>query len=65
MSDVSAEDIALLNAAFDKLANGICPHCDTTIEHERQVGRCVYGEPCGCRLYQGTAGLAQQLGGEG
>lgn len=30
-----------------------CPHCGTRIDKMRQVGRCVYGDPCGCRLYQG------------
>jgi hypothetical protein len=30
-----------------------CPHCGKTIEKKEQVGRCVYGRPCGCRLYQG------------
>lgn len=35
------------------LDNDICPHCKTPIQHWQQVGRCVYAEPCGCRLYQG------------
>lgn len=36
------------------LANDICPHCQAAITRRVQVGRCVYAEPCGCRLYQGT-----------
>lgn len=35
------------------LADGICPHCTTKIEKKRQVGPCVYADPCGCRLYHG------------
>lgn len=31
---------------------GICPNHHTPITL-RQVGRCVYADPCGCRLYQG------------
>lgn len=34
-------------------AAGMCPHCGRKIEQKKQVGRCVYAEPCGCRLYQG------------
>lgn len=35
------------------LDNDICPHCKTPIQHWQQIGRCVYAEPCGDRLYQG------------
>lgn len=35
------------------LANDICPRCERPITHKRQVGRCVYADPCGHRLYQG------------
>jgi hypothetical protein len=38
---------------INKLKSDVCPHCDTPITRKRQVGRCVYAEPCGCRLYQG------------
>jgi len=37
---------------FEKMADGICPECDASMR-KRQVGRCVYAEPCGHRLYQG------------
>lgn len=30
-----------------------CVHCGKKIESMRQVGRCVYASPCGCRLWQG------------
>jgi hypothetical protein len=36
-----------------ELAAGRCPHCGRDIVRKRQVGRCVYADPCGCRLYQG------------
>ena len=37
----------------DRLANHECPHCGRPLTRKVQVGRCVYGEPCGHRLYQG------------
>lgn len=43
-----------VNVFFGKLNSDVCPHCDTPITSKRQVGRCVYADPCGCRLYQGT-----------
>lgn len=41
-----------LNDLFD---NWVCPHCGADILNERQIGRCAYAEPCGHRIYQGTA----------
>jgi hypothetical protein len=38
---------------FDEIAKGICPICKGIMTKE-QVGRCVYANPCGHRLYQGT-----------
>lgn len=35
------------------LDSDICPHCKAPIQRWKQVGRCVYAEPCGDRLYQG------------
>lgn len=40
---------------LDDLAANRCPHCHQPVTRKRQVGRCVYGEPCGHRLYQGRA----------
>jgi hypothetical protein len=56
----AAEEAARINtrvaeALLSSLARGLCPHCHTKIEEERQVGRCVYARPCGHRLYQGKA----------
>jgi hypothetical protein len=42
------------NEMFAKIANDICPTCDKPYTRQRQVGRCVYAEPCGHRLYQGS-----------
>lgn len=30
-----------------------CPHCKQHVDSLEQVGRCVYANPCGCRVYQG------------
>ncbi len=49
------EVAAIFETYWRKLDAGVCPHCDTAIARKRQVGRCVYAEPCGCRLYQGRA----------
>lgn len=47
------EASAALEAFVNNLNNNICPHCKTPIAEKKQVGRCVYGYPCGHRLYQG------------
>lgn len=39
---------------LSNLENDICPHCEKPIQEKKQIGRCVYGYPCGHRLYQGT-----------
>lgn len=48
-----AATVVAFKAYVDNLSNDICPHCHTPITNKRQVGRCVYADPCGCRLYQG------------
>lgn len=48
-----AEIQTFIKVFFDDLKRGVCPHCQTAIEKRQQVGRCVYAEPCGHRLYQG------------
>lgn len=48
------EDSRSVLAEFvTKLATNVCPTCDQTVERQRQVGPCVYADPCGHRLYQG------------
>jgi hypothetical protein len=39
--------------AFESREIEECPHCGTWVTRLKQVGRCVYSEPCGCRLWQG------------
>lgn len=49
------EEIAAAMRQFgEDLAAGRCPACHQSAT-KRQVGRCVYGEPCGHRMYQGKA----------
>lgn len=43
-----------LRKYLENIANDICPHCNTPIKEKKQIGRCVYGYPCGHRLYQGS-----------
>lgn len=37
---------------LNDLSDGRCPHCRQEVK-QRQVGHCVYGVPCGHRMYQG------------
>jgi len=48
-----AEIRAWLAAAKARDACGACFHCGTPMTAKRQVGPCIYVEPCGCRLGQG------------
>lgn len=47
------ESAAIEQFIKDLLGDTICPQCKTPLTGQRQVGRSVYGEPCGCRMYQG------------
>lgn len=51
---------AKINEWLGKLESNICPDCNAAVERERQVGRCVYAEPCGHRLFQGKARKTRQ-----
>jgi hypothetical protein len=54
--EIEAEEKATSEAVaayFTALSAGLCPVCGQAVTDKRQVGRCVYGEPCGHRLYQG------------
>ena len=44
-----------LERYLGKIAENICPHCETPITEQVQVGRCAYAKPCGHRLFQGKA----------
>lgn len=54
LTDSEREVAEYIKAFMTNLKNDICPHCGTPITNKRQVGRCVYADPCGCRLYQGN-----------
>lgn len=55
MSDtIDASAVEHIKKFLTDLAAGVCPHCGTPIGERRQVGRCVYADPCGHRLYQGS-----------
>lgn len=41
-------------ALLEKGEIDTCPHCGARIVSMKQVGRCVYTQPCGCRLWQGV-----------
>lgn len=49
----------------DLLDDTICPHCKTVLTGQVQIGRCVYGEPCGCRMYQGKVTKKWRKSGHG
>lgn len=57
--ELSEEDMELIGEAvkhyFECLHAGICHVCGVKVENQIQVGRCVYADPCGHRLYQGKA----------
>ncbi len=38
-------------------------HCATKVAELKQVGSCVYAEPCGCRQGQGDAKRMRQVMG--
>lgn len=54
-----AEDeskIELYIKRLNSLQNGktdICPQCGERISSMRKIVRCVYAQPCNCRLWQG------------
>ena len=38
---------------FTKRNQEDCPHCGQHVTDLEKVGRCVYANPCGCRIMQG------------
>lgn len=50
---IDAEVRAYLAAYEAHQSRGECGICGTSMTAKVQVGRCVYVEPCGCRLGQG------------
>lgn len=53
--DTAAEIVRALERLADCMNNWTCFCCGNQMTAERQIGRCVYAVPCGCRLWQGTA----------
>lgn len=52
VEEFEAKMEAKFKETMDNIKNDICPNHKTPMT-KKQVGRCVYAEPCGCRLYQG------------
>ena len=48
-----AEIAAVLRQWHEDIAAGRCWQCHQPITAKVQVGRCIYAEPCGCRMGQG------------
>lgn len=46
------EAVERLNA-FGRRETENCPHCGQHVARLQQIGRCVYAQPCGCRIWQG------------
>jgi hypothetical protein len=47
---------AYIRQMNERAARNECWHCGKPIQKKVQVGRCIYAEPCGCRLGQGRLG---------
>lgn len=45
---------AAVSQVIERINGNICVVCGVDIANKRQVGRCVYADPCGHRQYQGT-----------
>lgn len=55
VAEKEAEISQFVKTFLTEMAEGKnCPHCHTPIEAREQVGRCIYLQPCGCRLGQGS-----------
>lgn len=52
-ANASVADFLTRMSAFDRRETEDCPHCKQHVTALRQVGRCVYADPCGCRVWQG------------
>ncbi len=48
-----SEIYARAQAALIREKAAFCGQCGAKVERKAQVGRCIYNEPCGCRLGQG------------
>lgn len=55
MTRVGTELNARLEEMRENARQGLCNVCKTKTTSVRQVGRCVYADPCGHRIGQGDA----------
>lgn len=51
--EVQAAIEAFMQIWKERTARNECFQCGTPLTAQRQIGRCIYAEPCGCRLGQG------------
>lgn len=58
--DISPEASAAIVAYFERLMSGLCPVCNHPITGEKQIGRCVYAEPCGHRCIKVRRGRKER-----
>jgi PHP family Zn ribbon phosphoesterase len=58
----AAKAARLIEAFLARYEAGVCPRCGTPITREIGVGQDVYAQPCGCRVGQGVARSAEELG---
>lgn len=52
--ELSPEAQEVVVRYLTNMANNVCPVCEQTVTKKVQVGRCVYNEGCGHRMYQGS-----------
>lgn len=53
-AQAKADEIyARARARLEQEAAGFCGQCNRKVERKARVGRCIYNEPCGCRIGQG------------
>lgn len=63
--EVPEEMAKAVRQYFQDLWGGRCPVCHQAVTRQEQIGRSVYGVPCGHRMFQGEAGAFQKSpGGE-
>jgi hypothetical protein len=56
MNEALDPETAAIAAKFlENLMSGKCPVCNTEPDFYKQVGPCVYCEPCGHRIGRGSA----------
>jgi hypothetical protein len=60
-AQTKADEIyARARARMERESAGFCGSCDQKVEKKVQVGPCIYNDPCGCRVGQGTLGRGRR-----